>query len=57
MVMPNGFEVVVSSSCVDPANYSLALGKKLCIEKCKSKVWEYEGYYLQSKMSEGKKRK
>ncbi len=45
--LANGFEIVVSSSCVDPANYDGAIGRRLCEEKVRDKLWELEGYLLQ----------
>jgi hypothetical protein len=37
--LPNGFEIVATSACVDPANYDEALGRNLCIKRIqRSKV-------------------
>lgn len=44
----NGFVVTESSSCVDPANYDQELGRKLCVERIKTKVWELLGFLLQT---------
>ena len=49
VTLPNGFVIVQSSSCVDPANYDHELGTKICLERVEDKVWELEGYLLQSK--------
>jgi hypothetical protein len=49
LALPNGFVIVQSSSCVDPANYDHELGTKICLERVEDKVWELEGYLLQSK--------
>ena len=43
----NGFEVVGTSACVDPANYDHEVGKKYARERAITKVWELEGYKLQ----------
>lgn len=51
VTLPNGFVIVQSSSCVDPANYDHELGKKICMQRVEDKVWELEGYLLQSKQS------
>lgn len=51
VTLPNGFVIIQSSSCVDPANYDHELGKKICLERVEEKVWELEGYLLQSKQS------
>lgn len=42
-----GYEIVETSSCVDPANYDVALGEKYATEKIKSQVWELLGFVLQ----------
>ena len=47
-VLRNGFEIVESSSCVDPKNYSEELGEKICIDKIRDKVWELLGFLLQT---------
>ena len=47
VVLPNGFIIVESSSCVDPANYDEKLGYAICVSRIQSKLWELEGYLLQ----------
>lgn len=47
--LPNGFVIVESSSCVDPKNFDHEIGKEIIMERFKNKVWELEGYVLQSK--------
>lgn len=44
----NGFEIVESSSCVDPANYNESLGAEICIAKIKDKIWYLLGFLLQT---------
>ena len=51
VTLPNGFVIVQSSSCVDPANYDHELGKQICMKRVEDKVWELEGYYLQASLS------
>ena len=46
----NGFVIVEASSCVDPANYNAEMGKTICRERAVNKVWELEGYALQSEL-------
>jgi hypothetical protein len=46
----NGFVIVESSSCVDPKNYNEAVGRQICRDRANSKIWELEGYKLQSKL-------
>lgn len=47
-VLRNGFTIVESSSCVDPANYSVETGMKICLDKIKDKIWELLGFLLQT---------
>jgi hypothetical protein len=49
--LPNGFIIVESSACVDPVNYNEQLGADICIQRIKNKIWELEGYKLQSELS------
>ena len=47
-VLKNGFEIVESSSCVSPENYDEAMGREICMEKIKDKVWMLLGFLLQT---------
>jgi hypothetical protein len=49
--LPNGFVIVESSACVDPANYDHNTGLKICYERIKNKIWELEGYALQKEIN------
>lgn len=42
--LPNGFTVVESSGCIDPANYSEEIGKEICLKRIEDKIWMLEGY-------------
>lgn len=48
--LPNGFVIVESSSCVDPANYDKDMGVDICMKNIERKVWELEGYLLQNQL-------
>lgn len=50
--LPNGFVIVESSSCIDPKNFDTTIGEQICMQKLENKIWELEGYKLQSKISE-----
>lgn len=50
--LPNGFVIVESSSCVDPRNYDENMGVEICMDKIRRKVWELEGYKLQTDLYE-----
>lgn len=43
----NGFRIVESSSCVDPANYDEAIGAEICIKRIENQVWNLLGFTLQ----------
>lgn len=46
-VLRNGFDIVESSSCVDPKNYDEKIGKDICMGSIKNKIWELLGFLLQ----------
>lgn len=48
VVLVNGFELVESSACVDPANYDESIGRDICLEKIKDKIWFLLGFLLQT---------
>lgn len=48
--MKNGFTLRESTTCVDPANYDEEIGKQICLEKIKDKIWFLLGYALQDKV-------
>ena len=48
--LANGFVLTESSACVDKANYDESMGKEICLERIKNKLWELEGYKLQCKL-------
>lgn len=50
-LLPNGFTVVGESACVDPANYNEDIGYEIAMGRIKNKIWELEGYKLQSELS------
>lgn len=53
--LQNGFEVIGTSSCVDPANYDYEIGKEIAKKEVLDKIWELEGYLLQSAIYNNKK--
>ncbi len=44
--LSNGYKLVEASSCVDPANYSEDIGRKVCLVKIVDKVWFLLGFLL-----------
>lgn len=43
----NGFEVIGSASCVNPANFDMEIGKNYSKEDAVNKIWQLEGYRMQ----------
>ena len=48
--LKNGFTITESSSCVDPANFDMGIGRDICMEHIKDKVWNHLGFLLQCGM-------
>ena len=36
----NGFVIVESSACVDPKNFDIDIGRKICREHVENRLWE-----------------
>ena len=49
--LPNGFVIVESTGCVDPANYDETIGETCCMERIRAKVWAMEGYVLANRLA------
>lgn len=47
-----GFTISGRSACVDPENFNLEIGEKLCFEDAKKQLWQLEGYRLQWQLYE-----
>lgn len=50
--LQNGFVLTESSSCVDPKNFDLEIGKEICLKRIENKLWELLGFTLQVKKYE-----
>ena len=46
--LENGFTVVGTSACVDPAQFNDQIGRDLALNDAKAKVWELLGFALAS---------
>jgi hypothetical protein len=44
MTLPDGYEFVEASLCVDPENYDEEVGVRIAKERLKTKVWNVLGY-------------
>lgn len=47
VTLNSGFEIVASSSCVNPEKYNDQIGQELALKRAKDKVWELLGYCKQ----------
>lgn len=50
--LENGFTFVEGTGCVDPANYSEEIGKEICLDRVRNKLWMLEGYKLQCEVGD-----
>lgn len=50
LTLANGFDVVGTSGCADPAKYDAELGRKYAREDAIRQVWPLEGYLLRERM-------
>ena len=48
--LPNGFVITEASGAVDPANYDVNIGREICMERIRNKLWELEGYALSKRL-------
>lgn len=44
--MPNGWSVVETSSCIDPAEYDHETGVEICKGRIEDEIWKLEAYLL-----------
>lgn len=51
LTLKNGFEIIGTSGCVDPANFDESIGRKFAKEQAVDKIWMLEGYRLQCSLS------
>lgn len=45
--LKNGFILSETSSCVEPVNFNMDIGKDICVERIKNKTWNNLGFLLQ----------
>lgn len=46
LFMENGYVIMGTSACVDPAKFNKAIGEKFAYEDAINKAWPLEGYLL-----------
>lgn len=51
LTLANGFTVRGESACVSKENFDIEIGKRISRENARDKVWGFEGYLLQQKVS------
>lgn len=50
--LQNGFIITESSESIDNATYNKEVQTQICLDRIKNRIWELEGYKLQSILSE-----
>lgn len=55
--LPSGFVLTESSACISPSNYDFELGKSICRDRIINRLWELEGYRLQTEVSHFERQK
>lgn len=56
VTMPNGFQVIGTSACADPAKYAHDVGCRLALDKAKDQVWMLLGYQLRQELHDAERR-
>lgn len=56
LVLKNGFTVTGESACVSPENFIKEVGEEIAYKNAFNKLWQLEGYTLNSKLHEQKER-
>ena len=51
ITLKNGFTVRGESSVISKENFDEEIGKKISFEDARNKIWGFEGYLLQEKLS------
>jgi hypothetical protein len=52
ITLENGYTLVGTSACVDPANFNQAVGEKIAYDNAFEKLWDLEGYLLKQRRFE-----
>lgn len=56
LVLTNGFTVMGTSACADPANFNEDLGQRLAYQDAFRQLWRLEGYRLRCDLDQAAKR-
>lgn len=57
LTLKNGYNVVGTSACVDPANFDEVLGRVLARKDAAQKIWALEGYALKNEFNKQQEQK
>ncbi len=52
LTLTNGYNVLGTSACVDPATFNKAVGEQIAYDNALEKIWDLEGYLLKQKRHE-----
>jgi hypothetical protein len=52
LTLKNGYTVMGSSACVDPASFNKAVGEQIAYDNALNEIWALEGYLLKQKRFE-----
>jgi hypothetical protein len=52
LTLNNGYTVMGSSACVDPASFNKAVGEQIAYDNALNEIWALEGYLLKQKRFE-----
>lgn len=52
ITLVNGYTLVGSSACVDPASFNQAMGEKVAYDNAFEQLWALEGYLLKQRRYE-----
>lgn len=47
LTLPNGFEIVGTSACIDPSSYNEEIGAEYAKKRVVDKLWELLGFHTQ----------
>lgn len=52
LTLRNGYAVIGSSACADPANFDQEIGRKVARMEARDRIWPLEGYLLRERLAE-----
>jgi hypothetical protein len=52
ITLENGYTLIGTSACVDPASFNQAMGEKIAYDNAFEQLWSLEGYLLKQRRYE-----